>query len=90
VGELLAVNDGFALETCCGRTERSRLRKARESVIRCSHLVGAPPENHLCIPLSAQGAHWSLHTWNSPRKQWRNGPVTAYFIASHPISSLPI
>jgi len=55
-GEPNSLSDGCALETCCGlRTGRSRWRKPGESEIHCSHFVGTPPDNYLCIPLAAQG-----------------------------------
>jgi len=55
-GESTALSEGCALETCCGlRTGRPRWRKPGESEIHCSHFVGTPPDNYLCIPLAAQG-----------------------------------
>jgi diguanylate cyclase (GGDEF)-like protein len=48
--------DGFEAEACCGlRTGRPRWRKVGESEIHCSHFVGLPPENYMCIPLAALG-----------------------------------
>ena len=48
--------DGFSLDACCGlRSGRPRWRKTGESEVHCGHFRGAPPDNYLCIPLTAQG-----------------------------------
>jgi diguanylate cyclase (GGDEF)-like protein len=48
--------DGFPLDACCGlRSGRLRWRKPGKSEVHCYHFIGAPPENYLCIPLTAHG-----------------------------------
>jgi len=48
--------DGFPLDACCGlRSGRLRWRKPGQSEVHCNHFVGVPPENYLCIPLTAHG-----------------------------------
>jgi diguanylate cyclase (GGDEF)-like protein len=48
--------DGFPLDACCGlRSGRLRWRKLGQSEVHCSHFMGNPPENYLCIPLAAHG-----------------------------------
>ncbi|WP_348269947.1 GGDEF domain-containing protein [Edaphobacter paludis] len=48
--------DGFAPEACCGlRAGHLRWRSPGHSAINCSHFIGNPPENYVCIPLAAQG-----------------------------------
>ncbi|WP_158750170.1 GGDEF domain-containing protein [Acidobacterium sp. S8] len=48
--------DVFSLDACCGlRSGRLRWRKPGESEVNCGHFRGTPPDNYLCIPLSAQG-----------------------------------
>jgi len=48
--------DAFSLDGCCGlRSGRLRWRKPGESEVHCGHFQGTPPDNYLCIPLSAQG-----------------------------------
>ena len=48
--------DGFSPDACCGlRAGRVRWRTPGQSEIHCSHFIGAPPENYVCIPVAAQG-----------------------------------
>lgn len=48
--------DGFAPDACCGlRAGHLRWRSPGHSAINCSHFSGEPPENYVCIPLTAQG-----------------------------------
>ena len=48
--------DGFSPDACCGlRAGHLRWRSSGHSAINCSHFTGEPPENYVCIPLSAQG-----------------------------------
>lgn len=48
--------DGFSPDACCGlRAGRLRWRSSDHSAIDCSHFIGTPPENYVCIPLAAQG-----------------------------------
>ncbi len=48
--------DAFDVDACCGlRAGRPRWRKPGQSELHCSHFLGTPPENYLCIPLVAQG-----------------------------------
>ena len=48
--------DGFSPDGCCGlRAGRLRWRSPGQSAINCSHFIGEPPENYVCIPLAAQG-----------------------------------
>jgi diguanylate cyclase (GGDEF)-like protein len=48
--------DGFPLDACCGlRSGKLRWRKPAQSEVHCSHFVGTPPDNYLCIPLAAHG-----------------------------------
>jgi diguanylate cyclase (GGDEF)-like protein len=50
------VLDHVSLNACCGlRSGRARRRKPGVSEIECGHFVGVPPQNYLCIPMSAQG-----------------------------------
>ena len=55
-GGLTQVVEGFSLDACCGlRGGQIRWRKRGQSEIDCEHFVGAPPENYLCMPLTAHG-----------------------------------
>jgi len=55
-GGLTHVVEGFSLDACCGlRGGQIRWRKRGQSEIDCEHFVGAPPENYLCMPLTAHG-----------------------------------
>ena len=48
--------DGFPLDGCCGlRSGSPRKRQLGHSEVHCSHFLGTPPENYLCIPLAAHG-----------------------------------
>jgi diguanylate cyclase (GGDEF)-like protein len=48
--------DTFTMDACCSlRMGRFRWRKPDQSAIHCTHFVGVPPENYVCIPLAAQG-----------------------------------
>lgn len=48
--------DGFSPDACCGlRAGHLRWRSPGHSAINCSHFTGEPPENYVCIPLTAQG-----------------------------------
>jgi diguanylate cyclase (GGDEF)-like protein len=48
--------DCFDMDACCGlRAGRPRWRRPGQSEIHCTHFLGAPPENYVCIPLAAQG-----------------------------------
>ena len=48
--------DGFSPDACCGlRAGHLRWRSPGQSAINCTHFMGTPPENYVCIPLSAQG-----------------------------------
>jgi diguanylate cyclase (GGDEF)-like protein len=48
--------DGFPLDACCGlRSGRLRWRKAGKSEVHCYHFMGVPPDDYLCIPLTAHG-----------------------------------
>jgi diguanylate cyclase (GGDEF)-like protein len=48
--------DGFSPDACCGlRAGHLRWRSPGHSAINCSHFIGNPPENYVCIPLTAQG-----------------------------------
>lgn len=48
--------DGFSPDACCGlRAGHLRWRSPAHSAINCSHFTGEPPENYVCIPLTAQG-----------------------------------
>lgn len=48
--------DGFAPDACCGlRAGHLRWRSSGHSAINCSHFIGSPPEDYVCIPLAAQG-----------------------------------
>ncbi|WP_348268252.1 GGDEF domain-containing protein [Edaphobacter sp. DSM 109919] len=48
--------EGFAPDACCGlRAGHLRWRSPGHSSINCSHFIGNPPENYVCIPLAAHG-----------------------------------
>lgn len=48
--------DSFDMDACCGlRAGRPRWRRPGQSEIHCTHFLGAPPEDYVCIPLAAQG-----------------------------------
>jgi diguanylate cyclase (GGDEF)-like protein len=48
--------DTFDMDTCCGlRVGKPRWRRVGQSELHCTHFVGVPPENYVCIPLAAQG-----------------------------------
>ncbi|HEX3436540.1 MAG TPA: diguanylate cyclase, partial [Pseudacidobacterium sp.] len=50
------IRDGFPLEACCGlRGGQTRWRKPGYSEIDCTHFQSTPPENYLCMPLTAHG-----------------------------------
>lgn len=50
------VLDGFPLDACCGlRSGRPRWRQPGQSEVHCAHFVGNPPDNYLCVPLTAHG-----------------------------------
>jgi diguanylate cyclase (GGDEF)-like protein len=52
----ISVFDSFPLDACCGlRSGRLRWRKPGQSEVHCQHFLGAPPENYVCIPLTAHG-----------------------------------
>lgn len=54
--DALKLLDGFSLDACCGlRSGRLRWRQPGKSEVHCSHFLGAPPENYICIPLAAHG-----------------------------------
>jgi len=66
-GKLAA--DGFEVQACCGlRTGRPRWRKVGESELHCTHFGGTPPENYLCIPLSALGETLGVAFVSVPNK----------------------
>jgi diguanylate cyclase (GGDEF)-like protein len=66
-GEAEGLLDGFEAEACCGlRTGRPRWRKVGESEIHCTHFVGLPPENYMCIPLAALGETLGFAYLNLP------------------------
>jgi diguanylate cyclase (GGDEF)-like protein len=47
---------GFSLDSCCGmRSGRLRWRKPGDSEVHCGHFDGTPPDNYLCMQLSAYG-----------------------------------
>ncbi|WP_260735132.1 sensor domain-containing diguanylate cyclase [Tunturiibacter lichenicola] len=51
-----ALADAFEMDACCGlRAGRLRWRRPGQSELHCSHFVGSPPDNYVCIPLAAQG-----------------------------------
>jgi diguanylate cyclase (GGDEF)-like protein len=65
--------DGFGLESCCSlRLGRSRWRRPGDSEIHCSHFSGTPPENYVCIPLTAQGETLGLIYLSCPSTESGN------------------
>jgi diguanylate cyclase (GGDEF)-like protein len=52
----VSLADTFDMDTCCGlRVGKRRWRRVGQSEVHCTHFVGVPPENYVCIPLAAQG-----------------------------------
>lgn len=50
------IQEGFPLEACCGlRGGHVRWRKRGHSEIDCDHFIARPPENYVCMPLTAHG-----------------------------------
>jgi diguanylate cyclase (GGDEF)-like protein len=48
--------DTFDMDTCCAlRAGKPRWRRVGQSELHCTHFVGVPPANYICIPLAAQG-----------------------------------
>jgi diguanylate cyclase (GGDEF)-like protein len=62
--------DGVAPDACCGlRAGHLRWRSPGHSAINCSHFVGDPPENYVCIPLAAQGETLGFSYLSFPTKE---------------------
>jgi len=48
--------DGVPLNACCSlRGARARHRKPGNSEVDCSHFLGTPPQDYLCLPMAAHG-----------------------------------
>ena len=60
----------FEMDACCGlRAGRSRWRRPGQSELHCTHFVGTPPENYVCIPLAAQGDTLGFVFLSCPTKE---------------------